>query len=241
MKTIILSCVFALLATTALAQEPPKFFKDTYPEHALKSALEARGVLEGKGAQLDAKTRELIGLGVAAQIPCAYCVYAHTQNASAKGATEAEVRETVAVAATVRHWSTVLLGMVYDFESFNAEIDKRQASTAAQGPPKFFQDTYPEHALKSALEARGVLEGEGAQLDAKTRELIGLGVAAQIPCAYCVYGHTQNARSKGASEAEIREAVAAAATVRQWSTVLNGMGYDLEAFKAELDKRHAAK
>jgi AhpD family alkylhydroperoxidase len=126
-------------------------------------------------------------------------------------------------------------------EAFTAEIDKRQASTTAPGPPKFFQDTYPEHALKSALEARGVLEGEGAQLDGKTRELIGLGVAAQIPCAYCVYGHTQNARSKGASEAEIREAVAAAATVRQWSTVLNGMGYDLEAFKAELDKRHAAK
>jgi AhpD family alkylhydroperoxidase len=131
--------------------------------------------------------------------------------------------------------------MGYDLEAFKAEVDKRQASTAAPGPPKFFQDTYPEHALKSALEARGVLEGEGAQLDGKTRELIGLGVAAQIPCAYCVYGHTQNARSKGASEAEIREAVAAAATVRQWSTVLNGMGYDLEAFKTELDKRHAAK
>jgi AhpD family alkylhydroperoxidase len=114
-------------------------------------------------------------------------------------------------------------------------------TASAQEAPKFFKDTYPEHALKSALEARGVLEGEGAQLDGKTRELIGLGVAAQIPCAYCVYGHTQNARSKGASEAEIREAVAAAATVRQWSTVLNGMGYDLEAFKAELDKRHAAK
>ena len=110
----------------------------------------------------------------------------------------------------------------------------------AQGPPKFFQDTYPEHTLKSALEARGVLEGEVAQLDAKTRELIGLGVAAQIPCTYCVYDHTQNARTKGATEAEVREAVAAAATVRQWSTVLNGMGYDLDAFKAELDKRQAS-
>lgn len=106
--------------------------------------------------------------------------------------------------------------------------------------PDFFKDTYPEHALKAALDANAVLEGEGAQLDAKTRELIALGVAAQIPCAYCVYAHTKNARAQGASEAEIREAVAAAATVRHWSTVLNGMAYDLEAFKAEVDKMHAS-
>jgi len=34
---------------------------------------------------------------------------------------------------------------------------------------------------------------------------------------------------------QIREAVATAATVRQWSTVLNGMGYDFEEFKKEMD------
>lgn len=107
---------------------------------------------------------------------------------------------------------------------------------AAQDAPKFFTETYPEHALPSALEARGVLEGEQAALDAKTRELIGLAVAAQIPCAYCSYAHTKNARAEGASEAEIREAVATAATTRQWSTVLNGMQYDLDAFKAEYDE-----
>ena len=106
----------------------------------------------------------------------------------------------------------------------------------AQQPPQFFRDTYPTHALKPVLEAQAVLTGPNAQLDAKTRELISLGVAAQIPCSYCVYAHTKNARANGASEAEIREAVAAAATVRQWSTVLNGMAYDFEAFKAELDR-----
>ena len=111
------------------------------------------------------------------------------------------------------------------------------ATTAwAQGPPKFLKDAYPDHALKSALDAQGVLQGKEAQLDAKTRELIALGVAAQIPCTYCVYYHTKFARANGASEAEIREAVAAAANARQWSTVLNGMGYDFEAYKAEVDK-----
>lgn len=106
-------------------------------------------------------------------------------------------------------------------------------TVVADGPPLFLQNTYPTHALKAAMDARGVLEGTDAQLDGKTRELIALGVAAQIPCVYCVYAHTKNARAKGASEAEIREAVATAATVRQWSTVLNGMGYDFSAFKAE--------
>ena len=115
------------------------------------------------------------------------------------------------------------------------------SAAQADGPPKFFEDTYPEHALKAALEARGVLEGEQAALDKKTRELIALGVAAQIPCSYCVYAHTKNARAAGASEAEIREAVATAATTPQWSTVLNGMGYDLEAFKAEVNKMQAAR
>lgn len=113
-------------------------------------------------------------------------------------------------------------------------------SALAQNAPMFFKDAYPEHALESALQARGVLEGEEAALDSKTRELIALGVAAQIPCTYCVYSHTRNARAQGATEAEIREAVAAAATVRQWSTVLNGMQYDLEAFKAEIDERSAS-
>jgi AhpD family alkylhydroperoxidase len=106
----------------------------------------------------------------------------------------------------------------------------------AQQPPQFFRDTYPTHALESALDAMAVLQGNDALLDAKTRELISLGVAAQIPCSYCVYFHTKSARAYGASEGEIREAVATSATVRQWSTVLNGMAYDLEAFKAELDR-----
>jgi AhpD family alkylhydroperoxidase len=107
--------------------------------------------------------------------------------------------------------------------------------------PNFYKDTYPEHALKSALEAKKALMGKDAKLDAKTRELIALGVAAQIPCSYCVYVHIKNAKAEGASEAEIREAVAMAAHVRHWSTVLNGMGYDLEAFKVEVDKIHKAK
>ncbi len=45
----------------------------------------------------------------------------------------------------------------------------------------------------------------------------------------------------GATEAEVREAVAASAHVRHWSTVLNGMAYDFEAFKAEIDGQYPSK
>ena len=126
MRTLFLTVIAGLFATTALAQETPKFFKDTYPEYALKPALDAQNILEGKDAQLDAKTRNLIALAVSAQIPCSYCVYAHLKDARAHGASESEIREAVATAATVRHWSTVLNGMAYDFEAFKKEYDSAE-------------------------------------------------------------------------------------------------------------------
>lgn len=118
------AAVLVLVSTTVFAEQVPKFYQDTYPAHALKSRLDAEAVLMGDGARLDAKTRELIALGVAAQIPCRYCVYVHDKNARAQGASEAEIREAVAIAAHVRHWSTVLNGMAYDFEAFKAEVDQ---------------------------------------------------------------------------------------------------------------------
>ena len=107
---------------------------------------------------------------------------------------------------------------------------------AAQDAPDFMKQTYPDYALEEAVGLMGALEGENAALDGKTMQLVQLGVAAQIPCAYCVYYHTRAARAAGATDAELRAAVAAAADTRMWSTVLNGMGYDLETFKAETDK-----
>ena len=122
--TISIVSIVTFFCSQAIGQDVPNFYKNTYPKHALESALEASKELMGKDAKLDAKTRELIALGVAAQIPCAYCVYVHTKNASAEGASEDEIREAVAIAAHVRHWSTVLNGMGYSLESFKAEVDK---------------------------------------------------------------------------------------------------------------------
>lgn len=73
------------------------------------------------------------------------------------------------------------------------------------------------------------------KLDGKTKELIGLAVSSQIPCHYCIYFHTAAAKLNGATDEEVREAVAMAAIVRHWSTVLNGMQVDEATFRKETD------
>ena len=126
MKTLAYAAIISLVAMagSATAQDAPDFLSKTYPQHALDEALALGGALGGEEAELDTKTRELISIAVAAQIPCEYCVYGHTKRAKAAGATEAEIREAVAAAAMIRHWSTILNGMAYDFEDFKAEYDK---------------------------------------------------------------------------------------------------------------------
>lgn len=72
-------------------------------------------------------------------------------------------------------------------------------------------------------------------LPSKVRELIGLAVAAQIPCQYCVYYHIKAAKAAGANQEEIREAVHQASLTRHWSTILYGNQYDLDAYQSEID------
>ena len=75
---------------------------------------------------------------------------------------------------------------------------------------------------------------EETALDGKTKELIGLGVASQIPCEYCVLFHTEAARLNGASEHEIQEAIFMAGVTRLGSTILNGVQVDQTTFNKEL-------
>jgi len=97
--------------------------------------------------------------------------------------------------------------------------------------PSFF-DAFPKYALPGAWQSFKELNGPGS-IEQKNRELIGLAVASQIPCSYCVYFHTLSAKAMGATDEEIKEAVAQAAMVRHWSTVIHGAQIDLEEFKKE--------
>jgi len=119
----------------------PGMFR-VFPEAGLPGAwAEFRDLQLNPNTALPGKVKELIGLAVAAQIPCAYCVYFHTRVARANGATDAEIAEAVAMAAVVRHWSTVLNGMAMDQAEFRREVDAvlaraEAAATQAQQPPR---------------------------------------------------------------------------------------------------------
>ena len=99
------------------------FFRQ-FPEAGVAGAWqEFKTVQLNPKTELSGKVKELIGLGIAAQIPCTYCVYFHTAAAKANGATDGEIRETIAMAAIVRHWSTVLNGAQTDLVTFKSEVD----------------------------------------------------------------------------------------------------------------------
>ena len=101
--------------------------------------------------------------------------------------------------------------------------------------PGFFK-VFPQSGIAGAwAEFKTIQLNPDTKLNGKTKELIGLAVAAQIPCTYCVYFHTAAAKANGATDEEISEAVAMAAISRHWSTVLNGMQVDLAAFKSDTD------
>ncbi|MBZ9820102.1 carboxymuconolactone decarboxylase family protein [Mesorhizobium sp. CA4] len=99
----------------------------------------------------------------------------------------------------------------------------------------------PDVAVAGAwAEIKGVQLNPNTALNGKTKELMGLAVASQIPCQYCIYFHTLAAKANGASDEEIKEAIAMAAIVRHWSTMLNGSQVDLATFKKQTDDLFAA-
>jgi AhpD family alkylhydroperoxidase len=99
--------------------------------------------------------------------------------------------------------------------------------------PTFFTQM-PKAGFAGAWQQLKDLEfSEDTALSPKVKALIGLAVVAQIPCNYCIWADALSAKAAGASDEEIREAVAVAATERYWSTMLNGMQVDLDTFKQE--------
>ena len=123
MKILLATVALSIVPIAASAQDIPKFMKDVAPEASAAPAWqEYMAVMNPKGA-LDDKTKQLIALGVAAQIPCQYCIYAHTLAAKHAGATDAQIKEAVASAALVREWSTMLNGNQSDFADFKKQVN----------------------------------------------------------------------------------------------------------------------
>jgi AhpD family alkylhydroperoxidase len=242
----------------------PSFFQKL-PESLLPGAWEEmKGLQLNPATALDGRTKELIGLAVAAQVPCRYCIVAHTEFAKLNGAGETELGEAVAMAAITRHWSTWLNGIQTDETKFRGEIAKlianvKQAAMAKRGAPApvvvidgasalteingmfgftpEFLAKFPETARAGAWrQMRDVQMSPKTSLSGKTKELIGLAVASQVPCRYCIVAHTEFAKLNGATENEIREAIAMASLTRNFSTLLNGLQVDEGQFRRDVDR-----
>src|SRR5204862_1963733 len=81
----------------------PDFLK-RFPDVARAGAWrEMKEVQMNPATALSGKQKELIGLAVSAQIPCRYCIVAHTEFARLNGATDDEINEAVAMAALTRN------------------------------------------------------------------------------------------------------------------------------------------
>ena len=243
----------------------PQFFA-RFPEAALPGAWEEMKTLQlNPNTALPGRTKELIGLGVAAQIPCRYCIIAHTEFAKLNGASDAEIGEAVAMAAITRHWSTYLNGLQTDETKFRGEIakivDNVKKASASKSPapppvnvvdgnsalkeatqmlggyvPEFIRE-FPSEARSGAWKTfRDVQLSPATALSGKQKELVGLAVAAQVPCRFCIIAHTEFAKLNGATDAEIKEAIGMASLTRELSTVMNGMQVDEVQFRRDIDR-----
>lgn len=235
----------------------PQFFK-AYPESSIAGAWsEYKSIFLNPNTALRGSTKELIGLAVAAQIPCRYCSYAHDRFARANGATDQEISEAVALSGLVSQWSTLFSGTQIDQASFRRDADrmlkaKTTKKTASTDPSKKLstmadiQQTFGF--VPSFFESIPVASRDGAwqdvknimfaptKISAKEKSLLMLAVSAQTPCTHCVYFDTKAAKMDGATTQEIQEALTVASLTRKWSTVLNGMQIDETKFRSEIDQ-----
>lgn len=239
----------------------PHFFQ-VMADAAVSGAWgEMKGLQLNPNSSLPGKTKELIGLGVAAQVPCRYCVFAHTEFAKLNGASEAEIAEAVAVAGLARQVSAYTNGMQVDESAFRADL-KRMADNAkkpsaapassvtvidASSARKDIEQTLgfvpaflaklPEAALPGAWrELKELRLSSNTSLAPKVKALIALAVASQTPSRLCIAGETEFAKRAGANEREIAEAVGMAAITRNLSTMLNGQQNDESVFEADINR-----
>lgn len=96
-----------------------------------------------------------------------------------------------------------------------------------------FVDHVPPAALPGAWAEVKAMELTDTALTVQTKALIAIAVAAQIPCEYCLFLDRMTAEASGATPEMIDEAIAIAALTRHWSTIMNGYGQDIDAFRAE--------
>ncbi|RWD61282.1 MAG: carboxymuconolactone decarboxylase family protein [Mesorhizobium sp.] len=127
---------------------------------------------------------------------------------------------------------TATLAAPASADDYDAAIKDIQSTMG--GVPGFVKQ-FPKAGLPGAwAEIKAIELSDKTALPPKVKSLISLAVAAQIPCNYCIWSDTENAKRAGATDEEIQEAVAMAALTRHWSTIFNGMQVDFAQFKKDM-------
>jgi AhpD family alkylhydroperoxidase len=105
--------------------------------------------------------------------------------------------------------------------------------------PEFFQSV-PDYLLPTEWASfKSLVLSDQTAIPNKYKEMIGLAVSGATRCRYCVYFHTEAARLFGATEEEINETALIAKNTMGWSTYLNTLQFDYDAFTAEFDRATA--
>jgi AhpD family alkylhydroperoxidase len=278
-----LALALALPSRTARAEDPsvaaakadmiktvgfvPTFLKDV-PDNLVPGFWQETKAIEFGKTALDGKTRDLIGLAIAAQMPSRLTAWSYTKCGKSSGATDAQLHEAVALSALTRHWSTFFNGVQLDETRYRADLAKlRENMTKAMAsgakPPApmpitdaasvyrdveasfgfvpDFMRRFPPEALPGAWLAFRDFEGNPATaIPGKVKSLIGIAVAAQIPCRYCVISDTEFAKLEGATDREITEAVTIGAMARQYITLVEGLQVDEKAYRRDWERLTAS-
>jgi AhpD family alkylhydroperoxidase len=206
---------------------------------------------------LSNKDKELIALAVASQAGNRSTIYAYTRCARANGATQAEIGEAVAIAGLVRQMSTFFNGVQLDEAKFRGEIARLVDTLKKGGPPAankaprtpqeeveqafgfvpdFVKRLPPEAVAGVWTQMKDLDLNPKTALPGKTKSLISLAVAAQVPCRYCVVADSEFAKLQGATERELVEAVTMAGIARQFGALIDGLAVDEAAFRRDFDR-----
>lgn len=233
----------------------PSFIEES-PEHVVGPVWDSVRDLLVKDTNILKKYKALVALAAAAFRKDRYLVHAAREYARHVGASDEEIRETLALAGDTSLFSTWLNGRRYDMNTFEKELHRMvQSMEKGKGiPPRgrletrdevirdveavfgtvptFIRDM-PDVVLRHMWQLLRGVELEPTRIPGKYKGLIGLAVASSIPCQYCILFHTTAAKLMGASEDEVKETILLAGLTRNIGTIIYGLEYDLDTFKRE--------
>jgi len=112
--------------------------------------------------------------------------------------------------------------MILDWAAYRKEIDEGVGELRASNPD-----------LVKAYAALHQANANSKHLDAKTRELIALGVAVSLRCDGCINAHTDAAIKAGATKDEIVDALGVAIMVNAGAALVYSVR-TLDAYDAKI-------